>query len=169
MKGSLTVESAIIIPIIIIFVVCLFSYGIYLHDNATLQGIVNQATEKYSFERNNKLELKSYIREKIDANLFVKSRVYSINHSINGGLLSEEISITLEKNKIHIFDFYAYYIKKADGDRGIRKSSKIKKPTSFIRTINFIDDISDDFSATQKYKEGYKNISNKISESLSGE
>lgn len=132
LKGSYTVEAAVVISMTIFVLAALILCTFYLHDRATLQAIVCEAASvgsSFSTEKDRKEAMQGVV-ERINAGRFLGSR------GLDGSAaLGKRKATVLWNAKYPIPGFAARYL--TEGELNIRKTwtCRILDPASTIRKI----------------------------------
>jgi hypothetical protein len=148
-KGSYTVEAALLLPTILIIIISLLYLSFYLHDVSKLQGIINDTILKSKMLINNETDLNTGL---INYDIYMERGIfYSMNHDI---LQKEEQIYTYLQNKLKkgFFITRAIDIKVDAGLTNIGISVRVKMEYPF-RKIQQIFDSGGTFATIQNESE----------------
>lgn len=128
LRGSLTVEAALIFPIVIFAVMCIIYIGIYLHDVTSLEVIVNETSDRYQLAYAKKIDFdtgkalsdesrldkglywrltynkslnnnaQSYIKNQVKKRLIMNNEEIKTNIKLDNYILKKYITITVDKD-----------------------------------------------------------------------
>ena len=132
LRGSYTVEASIIVTVTILVLAALILCTFYIHDRATMQGIVCEAAAAGSnfAEEKDRVQAAQTVTERLDAGRFLGSQ------NVSGNAASGKREVTAQGSAQYpIPGFAANYL--SGGSLDIRKSwtSRILDPANAIRKI----------------------------------
>lgn len=142
LKGSFTIEAALIMPLILGTIVALLYMSLFLHDNAVIKEGTILLTNRYTNERNlSNTQIKQKIQENIQPVILDKV------------IATKNITTTIEvDNKLikitssGTFQFPSMYIVTTifnNGNFTISTTKSIKRynPVAFIRNCRIVEDL----------------------------
>ena len=185
-RGSLTVEAACIIPIILFTIFALIYLSFYLHDICRIQGILNRTLNKtsliakhdsclstgeiyyetinqrgvfYHFINNNKDEeelIRSYLQQELSKGLFLVE-VSNIQVIKDLFFINASVSIETSISIPYIRKLFTSY-----SSREIVGKSLIHNPPEFIRLAEVIMDTGQEIKGVEELKEKFIEVINKV-------
>jgi hypothetical protein len=142
LKGSFTIEAALIMPLILGTIVALLYMSFFLHDNAVIKEGTILLTNRYTNERNlSNTQIKQKIQENIRPVILDK---VIVTKNITTTIEVENKLITISSSGT--FQFPSMYIVTTIFNRGnitisTTKSIKRYNPVAFIRNCRIVEDL----------------------------
>jgi hypothetical protein len=169
LKGSMTVEAAMVFPIVIIILIGIISYGVYIHDKVCLQTIANRTVQKYSMKNIKEKQIENDVDKLINKLLITNKGNSKVEVNINNKIVYSTLHIKISKNYNHILslsNLLSFNKAKKKTNIVVASKTKIKNSTKTLKNIDFINDISDNIIIANKYKSNYDRLLNKIAETI---
>lgn len=183
-KGSYTVEAALILPLIFFIIIGLIYLGFYVHDSVKIQSIIDETLIKarnlvqrdadistgtvdyeaylnrnllypyFSDFKDKESEIKTYMLDRLNSGLFI-AKPKNINIKVE----SFDIHIEVEAEMEFPFTQMEYYFSKSSEAITWTNKNNTQTPMEFIRIFKVFSSVSE---SSQKVEEAINKLRNII-------
>ena len=123
LRGSFTIEAAVIVPLIIVIFGVLLHILFYWHDKNILMSTAHEtAALGSSRDKMEELELEYYFFDRMEGKLLLFDRVECISH-----IEDDKVTVTWDGSKGNMETKGSYSVSKTRPEHYIREIRKIKK------------------------------------------
>lgn len=167
LKGSLTVEASLIVPITLFVLITMLFISIYMHELTCLQAVAHRVSTSVQelLDQKGKEETQQILKNEIERlakrDLLLQKGTLNVVCQITEGILSNRLEVRIQKEFITPFKAIDQLMNSSSSSYikiNVYSNTKFISPTRFIRGVDFIDDISSEITITNEMKEKYTDM-----------